>query len=54
MARSSGWAGESPEHGNLSPVTLGGGAVRMTLTGPDPDASFARALAADGAAREAR
>jgi PhnB protein len=39
-------ADESPEHGNFSPETLDGGTVRMILTVPDPDASFARALAA--------
>jgi PhnB protein len=39
-------ADESPEHGNFSPETLGGGTVRMILTVPDPDASFARAVAA--------
>jgi len=37
---------ESPEHGNFSPESLGGGSVRMILTVPDPDAVFARALAA--------
>ena len=37
---------ESPEHGNFSPKTLGGGTVRMILTVPDPDAMFAQALAA--------
>jgi PhnB protein len=37
---------ESPEHGNFSPETLGGGTVRMILTVPDPDAVFAQALAA--------
>lgn len=37
---------ESPEHGNFSPETLGGGSVRMILTVPDPDAVFAQALAA--------
>ena len=37
---------ESPEHGHCSPETLGGGSVRMLLTVPDPDAMFARALAA--------
>jgi PhnB protein len=37
---------ESPEHGNFSPDTLGGGTVRMILTVPDPDAVFARAVAA--------
>ena len=37
---------ESPENGNYSPESLGGGTVRMILTVPDPDAMFARALAA--------
>ncbi|MGH9840457.1 MAG: VOC family protein [Blastocatellia bacterium] len=37
---------ESPEHGNFSPETLGGGTARMILTVPDPDAMFARAIAA--------
>jgi PhnB protein len=37
---------ESPEHGNLSPESLGGGSVRMILTVPDPDAVFVRALKA--------
>jgi PhnB protein len=37
---------ESPEHGNFSPETLGGGTVRMVLTVPDPDAMFAKAVAA--------
>jgi PhnB protein len=37
---------ESPEHGNFSPESLGGGSVRMILTVADPDAVFARALAA--------
>ena len=37
---------ESPEHGSFSPQSLGGGSVRMILTVPDPDALFARALAA--------
>jgi PhnB protein len=37
---------ESPEHGNFSPETLGGGTVRMILTVADPDAAFAQALAA--------
>jgi PhnB protein len=37
---------ESPEHGKFSPESLGGGSVRMILTVPDPDAVFARALAA--------
>jgi PhnB protein len=39
-------ADESPEHQNFSPESLGGGSVRMVLTVPDPDAMFARALAA--------
>jgi PhnB protein len=37
---------ESPEHGNFSPESLGGGSVRMILTVPDPDSVFARAVAA--------
>lgn len=37
---------ESPEHFNFSPQTLGGSTVRMILTVADPDAVFARALAA--------
>jgi len=37
---------ESPEHGNFSPQSLGGGTARMILTVPDPDAVFAKALAA--------
>jgi PhnB protein len=39
-------ADESPEHGNFSPESLGGGSVRMILTVPDPDSMFAKALAA--------
>ncbi len=39
-------ADESPEHANFSPESLGGGTVRMILTVPDPDATFAQALAA--------
>ena len=39
-------ADESPEHSNFSPESLGGGSVRMVMTVPDPDASFARAIAA--------
>ncbi len=35
---------ESPEHGNFSPPTLGGGTVRMVLTVADPDALFTRAV----------
>ena len=37
---------ESPEHGNFSPPSLGGGSVRMILTVSDPDAVFSRARAA--------
>ncbi|HEY6289994.1 MAG TPA: VOC family protein [Terriglobia bacterium] len=37
---------ESPEHGNFSPESLGGATARMILTVPDPDAMFAKALAA--------
>ena len=37
---------ESPEHGNFSPDSLGGGSVRLLLTVPDPDVVFAKALAA--------
>ena len=37
---------ESPEHGNFSPESLGGGSVRMILTVADPDAVFAQAVAA--------
>ena len=41
------WLGdESPEHGNFSPESLGGGSVRMILTVADPDGVFARAVAA--------
>jgi PhnB protein len=36
----------SPETGNSGPESLGGGSVRMILTVADPDAYFARALAA--------
>src|SRR5215471_8427664 len=32
---------ESPEHGNFSPQSLGGGSVRMVLTVSDPDSVFA-------------
>jgi PhnB protein len=39
-------ADESPAHQNYSPETLGGGTVRMILTVEDPDAVFARAVAA--------
>ena len=37
---------EAPEQGNFSPESLGGGSARMILTVPDPDALFAKALAA--------
>jgi PhnB protein len=37
---------ESPEHGNLSPESLGGGSVKMILTVSDPDSVFAQAVAA--------
>ena len=37
---------ESPEHGNFSPESLGGGTVRMVLVVPDPDSMFAQAVAA--------
>ena len=41
------WLGdESPEHANYSPETLGGATVRIILTVADPDAVFARAVAA--------
>ena len=39
-------ADESPQHGNFSPETLGGSTVRLVLTVADPDALFARAVAA--------
>jgi PhnB protein len=39
-------ADESPEHFNFSPDTLGGGTVRMVMVVEDPDAAFARAVAA--------
>lgn len=37
---------ESPEHGNFSPPSLGGGSVRMILTVADPDTLFQQALVA--------
>ena len=41
------WIGEeSPQHGNFSPETLGGATVRIILTVANPDAMFARAVAA--------
>jgi len=39
-------AEESPEHQNFSPESIGGGSVRLILTVDDPDALFARVLAA--------
>jgi len=39
-------ADESPEHANFSPESLGGGTVRMVIVVDDPDAVFARAVAA--------
>lgn len=39
-------ADESPEHQNFSPETLHGSTTRMVLTTDDPDAAFARAVAA--------
>ena len=39
-------ADESPEHFNFSPESLGGGTVRMVMIVKDPDAAFARAVAA--------
>ena len=39
-------ADESPEHQNFSPETLGGATARMVLVVEDPDAAFARAVAA--------
>ncbi len=39
-------AEESPEHGNLSPESLGGCSVRMLLLVEDPAAVCARAVAA--------
>ena len=39
-------ADESPEHGNFSPESLGGGSVRMVMIVKDPDAAFERAVVA--------
>jgi PhnB protein len=39
-------ADESPEHKNFSPETLGGGTIRMVMIVDDPDAAFAKAVAA--------
>src|SRR6478735_8755222 len=37
-------ADESPEHGNFSPESLGGGSVRMLLMVDDPDTAIDRAV----------
>jgi PhnB protein len=37
---------ESPENGNFSPATVGGGTVRMILTVADPETFFSKALEA--------
>ena len=39
-------ADESPEHGNFSPESLGGGSVRMLLMVDDPDTAIDRAVGA--------
>jgi PhnB protein len=39
-------ADESPENLNFSPQSLGGGSVRMVMVVDDPDATFAKAVAA--------
>jgi len=39
-------ADESPEHKNFSPETLSGSSARIVLVVDDPDAVFARAVAA--------
>jgi PhnB protein len=39
-------ADESPEHGNFSPESLGGGTIRMAFVVDDPQAMVARAVAA--------
>lgn len=40
---------ESPENGNYSPETLGGGTVRMIITVSDPDPMFSMAIKAGAA-----
>jgi PhnB protein len=41
------WLGdEAPAHGNYSPESLGGSTARIILIVPDPEATFAKALAA--------
>jgi len=42
-------ADESPPHKNFSPETLGGGTARMVLMVDNPDAVFAKAVAAGAA-----
>jgi PhnB protein len=42
-------ADESPAHQNFSPVSLGGGSVRMVMVAADPDALFDKAVAAGAA-----
>jgi PhnB protein len=37
---------ESPEHQNFSPESLGGATTRLVLTVDDPDAVYAKAIAA--------
>lgn len=37
---------ESPENGNFSPETFGGGTVRMIITVSDPDSMFSMAIKA--------
>jgi PhnB protein len=39
-------ADESPEHQNFSPESIGGSTARLILIVEDPDAAFARAVAA--------
>ena len=39
-------ADESPQNFNFSPESLGGGSVRMVMIVEDPDAAFAKAVAA--------
>lgn len=41
-------ADESPEHKNFSPESLDGGTVRMVMIVDEPDAAFAKAVAAGG------
>ncbi|MEA2383508.1 MAG: PhnB protein [Solirubrobacteraceae bacterium] len=43
-------ADESPEHGNFSPESVGGGTVRMALIVDDPDAVVRRAIEAGATA----